>query len=85
MLQVEVTRVREAAAAMEAASVTVVLVVETSTQEAAAAWDSVALHVDDVEDRATLAGREALERVSRVEVKNVTALAYAREDADGFD
>jgi hypothetical protein len=37
-----------------------------------------------VEDWATLAERETLERVSRVEAKNTTALASAREDAERF-
>jgi hypothetical protein len=37
-----------------------------------------------VEDWATLAERETLERVSRVEAKNTMALASAHEDAEGF-
>jgi hypothetical protein len=45
------------------------------------AWDSAALRVKDARDRATLVGREALERVSRVEVENTTTLASAHEDA----
>jgi hypothetical protein len=56
---------------------------ETSAQEAAAVWDNIALHVKDAEDRFTLVEREALESVSRVELKNATALASAREDAKG--
>jgi hypothetical protein len=52
---------------------------ETSTYEAAVARDSAALRVMDAEDQATL-----VERVSRVEVENVAALASTREDAEGF-
>jgi hypothetical protein len=54
-LQVEVTWAWEAAAALEATRVTAVVVVETSAQEAATAWDSVMILVKDVEDRADLA------------------------------
>jgi hypothetical protein len=48
------------------------------------AQDSAALCVKDVEDRATLAEREALEMVLRVEAKNAVVLASAREDAKGL-
>jgi hypothetical protein len=37
-----------------------------------------------VEDWAALVEREALERVSRVEVENATMLASAHEDAEGL-
>jgi hypothetical protein len=37
-----------------------------------------------VEDWATLAERETLERVSRVEVENATMLASTSEDAESF-
>jgi hypothetical protein len=47
-------------------------------------WDSDALLVKDVEDRATLAERETQEKVSRVEAENVVALPLAREDAEGL-
>jgi hypothetical protein len=60
------------------------LVVETSTQEAIAVEDSTALRVKDVEDRAALMEREALERVLWAEEENATALPSAREDAKGF-
>jgi hypothetical protein len=60
------------------------LAVETSTQDTATAWDNATLCVKDVEDRATLVEREALEWVSRAEAENVAALASAREDAEGF-
>jgi hypothetical protein len=83
-LLAEVTQEQEAATTMEAAHITVVLAVETSAQEAAAAWDNATLHAKDAKDQGTLAEREALERVSRVEVENVMALACAREDAEGF-
>jgi hypothetical protein len=46
--------------------------------------DRAALHVKDAEDRATLVERETIERVSRVDVENDTALASAREDVEGF-
>jgi hypothetical protein len=46
--------------------------------------DSSALRVKDVEDRAALVKREALERVSRAEAENTTALAFAREDVEGL-
>jgi hypothetical protein len=81
VLLVEVTWVREAAATAEAACVTTILAVETSTQEAAVAQNNAALHVKDAKDWATLEEREALERVSRVEAENTTALASAHEDA----
>jgi hypothetical protein len=61
-----------------------ILTAETSVWEAVAAWDSIALRVKDAEDRATLAEREALERVSRAEVENATALASTREDVEGL-
>jgi hypothetical protein len=47
-------------------------------------WDSDALLVKDVEDRATLAERETQEKVSRVEAENVVALPLAHEDAEGL-
>jgi hypothetical protein len=46
--------------------------------------NSAAFHVKDAEDWATLVEREALEKVSRVEAKNIVVLASAREDDDGF-
>jgi hypothetical protein len=79
-----VTWVWEVATAAKAAHVTTVLIAKTSAQEVAASRDSAALHVKDVKYQATLAEREALERVSRAEVKNATALASAREDVKGF-
>jgi hypothetical protein len=74
----------EVATAAKAAHVTTVLIAKTSAQEVAASRDSAALHVKDVKYQATLAEREALESVSRVEVENVAALASARKDAEGF-
>jgi hypothetical protein len=50
VLMAEVARVWEAATAMEAARVTVVLATETSALEAAVVWDSITLHVEDVKD-----------------------------------
>jgi hypothetical protein len=84
VLLVEVTWAREVVAAVEAARVTTVLAAETSAQEAAVVRVSAALHVKDAKDPANVAEREALERVSRVEVENAMALASAREDAEGF-
>jgi hypothetical protein len=83
-LLAEVTRAWEAAAVAEAAGVTVVLAAETSAQEVAVARDNTALRVKDTEDWATLAEREALERVSSVETEITTALASTCEDAEGF-
>jgi hypothetical protein len=84
MLQAEVTEEREAAVATEAVRVMAVLAAETSAQEVAAAWDSAALCFKDAEDRATLAEREAWERVWRVEAENAVVLAFACEDAKGI-
>jgi hypothetical protein len=50
----------------------VVLATETSTEKATAAQDSAALCVNDVENRAALTERVALEMVSRVEAENAT-------------
>jgi hypothetical protein len=83
-LLAEVTWDWEAITAARATRVVAVVSVETSAQEAATVWDSAALHVKDVEDRATLAERVALERVLRVETENAAALASASEDAKGF-
>jgi hypothetical protein len=72
------------AAAVEATRITMVHAAATAVQEAAAVRESIDLRVKDVEDQATLAEREALERVSRVEAENAVALVSAREDAEGF-
>jgi hypothetical protein len=40
--------------------------------------------VKDVEDRATLAEREAQERVLRVEAESTVAVAFALEETDGL-
>jgi hypothetical protein len=48
------------------------------------AWDNTTRRAKDEEDQVTLVEREALERISRVEVKNGTVLASAREDVEGF-
>jgi hypothetical protein len=81
ILLVQVTRAQEVATAVEATHVTSELAIETSAWEAIAAWD---IHVEDVEGRVALAERQALERVSRVEVETVATLAIAHEDAEGF-
>jgi hypothetical protein len=77
---VKLTWAWEVAAAVEAARVSVILAADTFGQEDAIAQDSTAIHIKDVEDRATLAKREARERVLRVEAENVVALASAHED-----
>jgi hypothetical protein len=46
------------------------------------ARDSMTLHVKDVEDWVAPAEREALEHVSRAEVKSAMVLASAREDTE---
>jgi hypothetical protein len=58
------------------------LIAETSTWEAVAVCDNVAFHVGNAEDRAALAEREKLERVSRTEIKKAAALASAHDDAE---
>jgi hypothetical protein len=80
----EVTRAQEVAAAAEAACVTTMLVVDTSTREAAVVQDNTTLCVKGVKDRAALAEREALERVLWAEMENAMALASCCEDAEGF-
>jgi hypothetical protein len=83
-LLAEVTRAWEAAATVKTTPVTAILAVDTSTQEVATVRDSVALHAKDAEDWATLAEREALEKVWRVEAENAMALASTHEDVEGF-
>jgi hypothetical protein len=56
---VEVIKAREAAIVAEAARVTVVRAAVASTQEVAAARESITALVRDAEDPATLAKREA--------------------------
>jgi hypothetical protein len=60
------------------------LITETSTWDVVTARDSTALRVKDAEDRAALAEREPLERVSRAEAVNATTLASACEDVEGL-
>jgi hypothetical protein len=57
------------------------LATKTSAREATMSRDSANLRIKGPEDRAVLAEREALERVSRVEVENSTTLSFARADA----
>jgi hypothetical protein len=84
VLLAKVTWAQEVATATEATRVTAMLAAETSTREAVAVWDGSALCVNDAEDCATLAVREALERVSRAEAENAATLASTHEDAKGF-
>jgi hypothetical protein len=67
------------------------LITEASAREAVVTRDSVAFCVGDAKDRvslvkdlATLAEREALERVSRAEAENAVALASTCDDAEGL-
>jgi hypothetical protein len=69
---------------VKTARVTAVLTTKTSAQEATVAWDSIAILVKDAEDRATLAEREARERVSRVEAENVVTLTSSHEEVEGL-
>jgi hypothetical protein len=80
----EVTRAWEAATAAEATRAVVVLVAEISTQEAVATRGNAAIFVKDAEDRATMAEREAQERVSAVEAESVSTLTSAHEEAEGL-
>jgi hypothetical protein len=80
----EVTRVQETTATMEATHVAAMLTAETSTREPIVVRDSATLYERDVENQAALAEREALDKVSRVEVENATLLASAHEDAEGL-
>jgi hypothetical protein len=50
--------------------------------EAAAVWEIVTALVRDVEDRATLAEREARESVSRMDVESATVLSSTRGEAE---
>jgi hypothetical protein len=74
----------KAATAAESTHVTAVLAAESSAQEAAMVWDSAVVCVKDIEDRVTLAEREACEKVLRVETENTMMLAFAHEDAEGL-
>jgi hypothetical protein len=69
---------------VKTARVTIVLTTKTSAQEATVAWDSIAILVKDAEDRATLAEREARERVSRVEAENAVTLTSSHEEVEGL-
>jgi hypothetical protein len=77
-LLAEVTQAQKAATAVEVARVMVMLAVETSVREAAAARDSATFCVRDVEVRTTLAEREELERMSRAKAENDVAFSSAR-------
>jgi hypothetical protein len=82
-LWAEVTQTREAVATVEAARVVAMLTVEASARDATAVRDGATFHIKDVEDRAALAEREALEQVSRAEVENFAALASTHNNAEG--
>jgi hypothetical protein len=76
-------RAWEAATTMEVVCVAVVRVAEASVQEAATTRESIVALVKE-EDRATLAEREAWERVPRMEAESVTVLASTHGDAEVF-
>jgi hypothetical protein len=69
---------------VKTARITTVLTTKTSAQEATVAWDSIAILIKDAEDRATLAEREARERVSRVEAENAVTLTSSHEEVEGL-
>jgi hypothetical protein len=75
---------REATTATEAARVAAMLAIETSARAAAVMRDSATLRAKDVNDRAALVERVALERVSRALVENAAVLDSTREDVKGF-
>jgi hypothetical protein len=79
-----VTQAWGAIAAVEADHATTVLATKTFAHEVVAVRDDATLRIKDAEDRAALAEREALERVSRVEVENFAPLASICEDVEGF-
>jgi hypothetical protein len=61
---------------------TIVLAIGSSTQEAAAAWDSATPRAKDAEEWAPLAEREALGGLSRAKAENSMKLASTREDTE---
>jgi hypothetical protein len=61
-----------------------VLAAKTSSLEAATTRDIATLHIKDVEDQATLAEGEALERLCRAKVENSIVLASAHPDTEGL-
>jgi hypothetical protein len=75
---------REATTTTEAARVAAMLAIETSARAAAVMRDSATLRAKDVNDRAALVERVALERVSRALVENAAVLDSTREDVKGF-
>jgi hypothetical protein len=83
-LLAEVTQVQETAIAVEAACATTMLTAEISAREDVVVRDSATFRVKNAEDWAALAVREALQRVSRVEVENATMLSFAHEDVEGL-
>jgi hypothetical protein len=77
-------RAWEAAAIAEATRATMVLAAETSAQETTTEQDSAAILIKDVEDRVSLAEREAWERVLRVEAESIMMLAFAHNKVEGL-
>jgi hypothetical protein len=69
---------------MEAARVTTILAIETSARATAVMRDSATLRAKDVNDRAALVERVAMERVSRALVENAAVLDSTHEDVKGF-
>jgi hypothetical protein len=79
-----VIQVQEDAVAVEVACAVAVHVTMAFVQEAASAWERPAVFIPEVETRSTLAEREARESVLNVEAESTTALAFAREEAEGY-
>jgi hypothetical protein len=79
-----VSQTREATTATEAARVTAILAIETSARATAVMRDSATLRAKDVNDRAALVERVAMERVSRALVENAAVLDSTHEDVKGF-
>jgi hypothetical protein len=66
------------------ADVVAVHIMEASAQESVVARESTVILVTDVDDRATLADKEARERVSRLVAESVMPLASAQEVVESF-
>jgi hypothetical protein len=69
---------------VKAARIVIVPVVEASTKEVTATWESTAALVRDAENWASMVEREARERVSIVEAESAIVLASAFEEAEGL-
>jgi hypothetical protein len=79
-----VIQVQEDVIAVEVACAITVRVTVAFVQEATPAWERPTVFIPEVETRSTLAEREARESVLNVEAESTTALAFAREEAEGY-